>query len=80
MNDTPYTSEEIEAKYDEISMLREEREITINDYVAWQVYDHETDEEIAIIEDREEAYDVAQEGEYRPMYGLLEGDKRLTEQ
>lgn len=77
-SDTRHTSDEIESKCVEIDMLREERATTLDDYVAWEIYDHSADERVDIIEDREEAVETA--GEHDGcMYGLREGDGRLDE-
>jgi hypothetical protein len=73
-------AETIEEHYDEIDLLREVRNTKLSDYVAWEVYDYDTDERVGIYEDREEAYSIATEHDNtRSMFGLKEGDERLDE-
>lgn len=78
-SDTRQTADEIEAKYIEIDMLREERNRTISDYVAWEIYDYDTDAVVDVVDDHDEAIELASDSEERAIYGLLEDDGRLAE-
>lgn len=73
------SSDPIESKYEEIDMLRKERDTTLNDYVAWEVHDHGSGELVDVVNDREEANELAADYEHGSVYGLLEDDERLEE-